>query len=63
MLFGKVAAMVACPANAHSSVKETVMAAGGHVSAMETGEGTAEGIRLYRTGAIQPTIKKPGSGH
>jgi len=61
MLFGRVAAMVACPANAHPSVKETVMAAGGHVSELEAGEGTAEGIRLYRTGEKHPSIKKPGS--
>ena len=58
MLFGEVAAMVACPVNAHSSVKETVERAGGHVSALEAGEGTAEAIRLYRTG-----MKKPGRGH
>lgn len=63
MLFGRVAAMVACPANAHASVKETVLAAGGHVSELEAGEGTAEGIRLYRTGAKKPAMKKPGSSH
>ena len=50
MLFGSVAAMVACPANAHPSVKETVLRAGGHVSTLEAGEGTAESIHLYRTG-------------
>lgn len=50
MLFGSVAAMVACPANAHPSVKETVLRAGGHVSALEAGDGTAESIHLYRTG-------------
>jgi hydroxymethylpyrimidine pyrophosphatase-like HAD family hydrolase len=63
MLFGKVAAMVACPANAHPTVKEAVIGAEGHVSDLETGEGTAEGIRLYRTGEKLPAIKKPGSGH
>ena len=50
MLFGEVAGMVACPANAHRSVKETVIRAGGHVSALEAGEGTAEAIHHYRTG-------------
>ncbi len=57
MLFGSVAAMVACPANAHPSVKEAVLAAGGHVSALETGEGTAEAIRLYRTGRKKPVLR------
>lgn len=50
MLYGKVAAMVACPANAHISVKEAVRLAGGHVSELEAGEGTAEAIRFYRSG-------------
>jgi hydroxymethylpyrimidine pyrophosphatase-like HAD family hydrolase len=54
MLFGSVAAMVACPANAHPSVKETVLNAGGHVSTLEAGEGTAESIHLYRTGKKKP---------
>ncbi len=49
MLYGSVAAMVACPSNAHPSVKETVRMAGGHVSELESGEGTAEAIRLYRS--------------
>ena len=53
MLYGSVASMVACPANAHPSVKEAVRKAGGHVSLLEAGEGTAEAIRLCR-------IKKPG---
>ena len=61
MLFGDVAAMVACPANAHPSVKEMVAAAGGHVSELEAGEGTADAIHLYRTGKRSPVIKKPGS--
>jgi len=56
MLFGNVAAMVACPANAHESVKETVRKAGGHVSSLEAGEGTAEAIHLYRTGKLKPRI-------
>lgn len=55
MLFVDVAGMVACPANAHPSVKEAVLRAGGHVSGLEAGEGTAEAIHLYRTGT-----KKPG---
>jgi hydroxymethylpyrimidine pyrophosphatase-like HAD family hydrolase len=63
MLFGTVAGMVACPANAHPSVKEAVRNAGGHVSEMATGEGTAEGIRVFRTGAKLPEKKKPGRGH
>jgi hydroxymethylpyrimidine pyrophosphatase-like HAD family hydrolase len=50
MLHGRVAGMVACPANAHHSVKKTVLQAGGHVSRLEAGEGTAEAISLYRTG-------------
>lgn len=54
MLFGNIAAMTACPANAHPSVKEAVLRAGGHVSELEAGEGTAEAIRLYRTGMKKP---------
>lgn len=54
MLMGSVAAMVACPANAHQSVKETVLRAGGYVSTLEAGEGTAESINLYRTGKKKP---------
>ena len=50
MLHGRVAGMVACPANAHQSVKEAVLQAGGHVSRLEAGEGTAEAISFYRTG-------------
>ena len=66
MLFGDVAAMVACPANAHPSVKEIVAKAGGHISEFEAGEGTAEAIHLYRTGKKLPapasaSKKKPGS--
>jgi hydroxymethylpyrimidine pyrophosphatase-like HAD family hydrolase len=53
MLYGSVAAMVACPVNAHPSVKETVRKAGGHISELEAGEGTAEAIHLYRTGMIK----------
>ena len=48
MLYGRVAGMVACPANAHESVKMVVLKAGGHVSRLEAGEGTAEAIRFYR---------------
>ena len=62
MLFGNVAAMVACPANAHPSVKEAVERAGGHVSLLEAGEGTAEAIHLYRTGMKSPAPKTTGSG-
>jgi HAD superfamily hydrolase (TIGR01484 family) len=54
MLHGRVAGMVACPANAHLSVKEAVLQAGGHVSRLEAGEGTAEAISLYRRGEKQP---------
>ncbi len=50
MLYGSVAAMVACPSNAHPSVKETVLKAGGYLSLLEAGEGTAEAMRFYRTG-------------
>lgn len=49
MLYGKVAAMVACPINAHPSVKEAVRCTGGYVSELEAGEGTADAIRFYRT--------------
>jgi len=59
MLFGDVAAMVACPANAHPSVKSLVKRAGGHVSSLENGEGTAECIRVYRTGGIRPKVPLP----
>jgi len=62
MLFGEVAAMVACPSNAHSSVKEAVIQAGGHVSNLPAGEGTAEAIHLYRTGKKSPRQKKTGKG-
>jgi hydroxymethylpyrimidine pyrophosphatase-like HAD family hydrolase len=54
MLFGEVAAMVACPSNAHPSVKEAVRRAGGYVSDREAGEGTAEAISYFRSGG------KPG---
>lgn len=50
MLYGCVAGMVACPANAHPSVKATVLKAGGFVSRLDAGEGTAEAIRFYRRG-------------
>lgn len=53
MLFGDVAAMVACPSNAHSSVKEAVRRAGGYVSDCEAGKGTADAIRFYRRGVLQ----------
>ncbi len=53
MLQGGVAGMVACPANADPSVKKIVLEAGGYVSQLEAGEGTAEAIRLYRTGSFQ----------
>ena len=56
MLYGDVAAMVACPSNAHPLVKESVMNAGGHVSELEAGEGTAEAIHLYRTGKKKPRV-------
>jgi hypothetical protein len=57
MLFGEVAAMVACPSNAHPSVKEAVLRIGGHVSELPAGEGTAEAIHLYRTGKKKPSKK------
>jgi len=57
MLFGNVAGMVACPSNAHPSVKEIVLRAGGHVSGLEAGEGTAEAIHLYRTGKKNPVSR------
>ena len=47
MLYGSVAAMVACPSNAHRSVKEAVLRAGGYVSQSEAGEGTAEAIQFH----------------
>ena len=54
MLFGDVASMVACPSNAHPIVKDAVRKAGGHVSKLVAGEGTAEAINLYRSGLIKP---------
>jgi len=60
MLYGNVAAMVACPSNAHPMVKESVLNAGGHVSELEAGEGTAEAINLYRTGKKRPREAKSG---
>jgi hydroxymethylpyrimidine pyrophosphatase-like HAD family hydrolase len=56
MLLGDVSGMVACPANAHQSVKEAVRNAGGHVSLLEAGAGTAEAIHLYRTGKKQGSV-------
>jgi len=50
MLYGNVAGMVGCPANAHTSVKETVVKAGGYISELEAGEGTAEVIAYFRQG-------------
>jgi hydroxymethylpyrimidine pyrophosphatase-like HAD family hydrolase len=58
MLFGEVAAMVACPSNSHPSVKDAVSKAGGHVSKLPAGEGTAEAIHLYRTGKKFPAEKR-----
>lgn len=60
MLFGEVAEMVACPSNAHPSVKEAVSLAGGHISELPAGEGTAEAIHLYRTGKKYPSKRKTG---
>jgi hydroxymethylpyrimidine pyrophosphatase-like HAD family hydrolase len=60
MLFGEVAEMVACPSNAHHSVKEAVLMAGGHISEFPAGEGTAEAIHVYRTGKKSPVKKKTG---
>ncbi len=48
MLTGEVAAMVACPSNAHDVVKETVKKVGGHVSLHPSSRGTAEAIGIYR---------------
>lgn len=48
MLAGEVAAMVACPSNAHDVVKQTVKKAGGHVSSHPSSRGSAEAIRIYR---------------
>ncbi len=53
MLHGSAALMVACPWNAHPSVKETVLGARGYVSPMEAGEGTADAISFYRQGKIR----------
>ena len=50
MLYGSVAAMVACPSNAHPSVKEAVQRAGGYVSGLEAGEGTADAIQFHLNG-------------
>ncbi len=48
MLTGEVAAMVACPSNAHEVVKQTVKKAGGHISSHRSSQGTAEAIRIYQ---------------
>jgi hydroxymethylpyrimidine pyrophosphatase-like HAD family hydrolase len=48
MLTGDVAAMVACPSNAHPIVKETVQKAGGHISSHPNSRGSAEAIRIYQ---------------
>lgn len=48
MLTGEVAAMVACPSNAHDIVKQTVKKAGGHISSHPSSRGTAEAISVYR---------------
>lgn len=48
MLNGQVAAMVACPSNAHDKVKQTVKKAKGHVSLHPSSRGSAEAITLYR---------------
>jgi len=48
MLTGEVAAMVACPSNAHDIVKQTVKKIGGHVSLHPSSRGTAEAIGMYR---------------
>jgi len=47
MLDGSAAAMVACPANAVSDVKNVVRAAGGYVSPFSWGEGVADAIRHF----------------
>ena len=57
MLQGDAASMVACPWNAHPSVKETVLLAGGYISPMEAGEGTADAIHLLRTGRLTLPIR------
>jgi len=54
MLYGKVAEMVACPANAHASVKQTVHRAGGFVSTLEAGEGTADAIEYFLYDEVAP---------
>jgi hydroxymethylpyrimidine pyrophosphatase-like HAD family hydrolase len=60
MLFGDVAGMVACPSNAHASVKQAVLRVGGHVSELPAGEGTAEAIHVYRTGKKSPRKREAG---
>jgi hypothetical protein len=47
MLDGKVATMVACPANAHHEVKKTVQKVNGRISQYQAGEGAAEVIQFY----------------
>ncbi len=48
MLHHTFAKMVACPSNAHESVKAAVQKAKGHISRHPAGRGTAEAISLYR---------------
>lgn len=47
MLDGSAAAMVACPSNAVSEVKDVVRAAGGYVSPFPWSEGVADAIRHF----------------
>jgi len=47
MLDGAAAAMVACPSNAVSEVKDLVRAAGGYVSPFPWSEGVADAIRHF----------------
>ncbi|OAI42053.1 hypothetical protein AYO41_04875 [Verrucomicrobia bacterium SCGC AG-212-E04] len=47
MLDGRAAKHVACPANAIFAVKQTVRAAGGHVSAAEDGYGLVDALKRH----------------
>ena len=47
MLDGRAAKHVACPANAIAAVKQTVRAAGGHVSAAEDGYGLVDALKRH----------------
>ncbi len=47
MLDSSIAAMLACPSNAHPRVKEAILKGKGHIARSAYGEGTAEAISFF----------------